>query len=110
MRHSSVGTTPSSSTSKSHTGARRRIMIWLTAVVLFAGWTIFTFFSQSFSMQEQNSALQQKLAAQQAAQAAENQLKYEVNRLQDPEFIGELARSRYGLYKPEETPILNEQK
>ncbi|MFM9281721.1 FtsB family cell division protein [Paenibacillus jiagnxiensis] len=107
MRYSSASNSSASSSSNPQAGGRRRVMIWLIVVLLFAIWAIITFFTQAFSMAEQNKVLAQKEKERQAADASHKQLQYEVNRLQDPEYIGEMARSKYGLYLPEETPIIN---
>ncbi|MDQ0050778.1 cell division protein DivIC [Paenibacillus polymyxa] len=109
MRNSSVDR-HSSSTSKSNAGGRRRIMIWLLSLAAFGSWAIFTFFSQGMIMADRNEQLIQKEKQKQAATQTERQLQTEVNRLKDPEYIGEIARSKYGLYKPEETPIIGDQK
>jgi cell division protein DivIC len=34
-----------------------------------------------------------------------DQLEYELNRLKDPEYIGQIAMKKYGLYKPGEIPV-----
>lgn len=109
MRNSSVDR-HSSPTSKSYAGGRRRIMIWLLSLAAFGSWAIFTFFSQGMIMADRNEQLIQKEKQKQAAIQTEQQLQTEVNRLKDPEYIGEIARSKYGLYKPEETPIIGDQK
>lgn len=107
MRHSSVGQPKASSTSKPHAGGRRRIMIWLMSVLAFGGWAIFTFFSQAVVIADKNELLTQKQQEEQKASQAAEQLQSDVSRLKDPEYIGDIARSKYGLYKPDETPIIS---
>lgn len=102
--------TPSLSNSNAHAGGRRRVMIWLIVVLLFVIWAGVTFFTQAVSIAEQNKTLAQKEQEQQSVAASQQQLQYEINRLQDPEYIGDMARSKYGLFRPEETPIINENK
>ncbi|GGA50937.1 FtsB family cell division protein [Paenibacillus physcomitrellae] len=86
-------------------GAKRRLRLWLCFVILFVGWAGYVFYSQTSELHEKSKQLAQVRTKEQATQESLNQLKYEINRLNDPEYIGQLARKKYGLYKPGETPI-----
>ncbi|MDO7908583.1 septum formation initiator family protein [Paenibacillus sp. JX-17] len=105
MRASSVRSQSSSSITK-YAGGRRRIMIWLVSMLLFAGWAACTFFSQSSQLEDKKAKLAKQEQDKAEMQQAVKQLQYEVGRLQDSEYIGQLVRSKYGMYKPGEVPIL----
>ncbi|WP_434748606.1 FtsB family cell division protein [Paenibacillus amylolyticus] len=85
-------------------GARRRLMLWLTFVAVFAIWAGYTFLVQNAQISDKSSYLAAQQTSQQDTQKQLEQLKYEVSRLKDPEYIGQLARKK-GYYLPEETPI-----
>ena len=85
-------------------GARRRLMLWLTFVAVFAIWSGYTFLVQNAQISDKSSYLAKQQGSKQETQQQLEQLKYEVSRLKDPEYIGQLARKK-GYYLPEETPI-----
>lgn len=87
------------------TGARRRIMLWLAFMICFTGWAGYTFFNQSTQMADKSAKLQEIKATKTETDQALEELKQEVSRLQDPEYIGQIARKKYGMYLPGETPI-----
>jgi cell division protein DivIC len=89
-------------------GARRRILIWLSFMVIFMGWALFTFISQQSQISEKSAELAKKKVEQDNTENSKKQLMYEVNRLKDPEYIGQLARKNYGMDLPGETPIYTE--
>ncbi|KAA9003605.1 septum formation initiator family protein [Paenibacillus spiritus] len=86
-------------------GVRRRKIMWMTTVVLFFAWAGYIFVAQSAAISDKSGALARKQEAKAGADQSLNQLKYEVSRLGDNEYIGELARKRYNMYKPGEVPI-----
>lgn len=79
-------------------------MLWMVFVVLFTIWALYTFFVQNAQISDKNSRLAAQQASQEETLKKLDQLKYEVSRLKDPEYIGQLARKK-GYYLPEETPI-----
>lgn len=89
----------------SSNGAKRRLQLWLVVVILFGAWAGYMFYSQSTEIHAKAAQYSQTRNQEKAAEDNLNQIKYEVNRLNDPEYIGQLARKKYGLYKPGETPI-----
>ncbi|OAB42725.1 FtsB family cell division protein [Paenibacillus glacialis] len=91
--------------STKYAGGRRRLSLWMCFMVLFMSWAGYTLFNQNSQIADTNAELVKKQAAKAASDEAVLQLKHEVNRLQDPEYIGQLARKDYGLYRPEEIPI-----
>ncbi|MCJ8015066.1 septum formation initiator family protein [Paenibacillus sp. KQZ6P-2] len=90
-------------------GARRRLMIWLTFMVVFMGWAGYTLISQHSQIADKSTELDKKKSEQQMTNQTQDQLKTEVKRLNDPEYIGQLARKNYGMYLPGETPIHTEE-
>ncbi|GIO35027.1 MULTISPECIES: FtsB family cell division protein [Paenibacillus] len=86
-------------------GARRRIWIWASFMIVFMGWAIITIFSQQSQIADKSAELAKKKLEQQSVDQNKEQLKTDVKRLNDPEYIGQLARKNYGMYKPGETPI-----
>ncbi|MEK5161376.1 septum formation initiator family protein [Paenibacillus sp. FSL R5-0527] len=86
-------------------GARRRLRLWLGFMIVFLGWAAYTYISQSEEIGEKSQQLAKTQASGKQTEESLNQLKYEVNRLQDPEYIGQIAMKKYGLYKPGEIPV-----
>ncbi|AIQ55585.1 FtsB family cell division protein [Paenibacillus borealis] len=90
-------------------GAKRRKFIWILVVALFFGWAGFTFFAQSAAIADKSEQLAKKKQNSESVTASLNQLKYEVSRLNDDEYIGQLARKWYNMYPEGESPIRTEQ-
>ncbi|MBQ4901658.1 septum formation initiator family protein [Paenibacillus sp. Marseille-P2973] len=86
-------------------GARRRIRLWTCFMVLFVGWAGYTYIAQSGEIGNKSLQLSERQASKEANEQTLNQLKYELNRLKDPEYIGQIAMKKYGLYKPGEIPV-----
>jgi cell division protein DivIC len=85
-------------------GAKRRLMLWMTFMVVFIIWAGYTFLVQTAQISDKSSHLAAQQASKEETEKKLDQLKYEVSRLKDPEYIGQLARKK-GYYLPEETPI-----
>ncbi|KWX79168.1 Cell division protein FtsL [compost metagenome] len=90
-------------------GAKRRRVIWTLVVAVFFGWAGYIFFAQSAVIADKSERLAQKQESHKTVTTSLNQLKYEVSRLKDDEYIGQLARKWYNMYPPGETPIRTEQ-
>ncbi|GIO69571.1 septum formation initiator family protein [Paenibacillus sp. JTLBN-2024] len=86
-------------------GARRRILIWASFMVVFLGWACFTMISQQSQIADKSADLAKKKQEQLSVEKTKEQLMTDVKRLNDPEYIGQLARKNFGMYKPGETPI-----
>jgi len=87
------------------TGARRRLKLLLFVLILFMSWAVYVLISQYGQISDRSGQLSeanQKLAE---AQAKNEQLKQQVARLNDDEYIGQIARKEYGLGLPGEVPI-----
>ncbi|GAB6928031.1 hypothetical protein JCM10914A_20140 [Paenibacillus sp. JCM 10914] len=87
-------------------GARRRVKIFLAIMALFLVWAGSTLWSQNDRIRNQNEALEQKQGEYKTVELSLNQIRHEVERLQDPEYIGQVARKKFRLYLPNETPII----
>ncbi|WP_110930513.1 FtsB family cell division protein [Paenibacillus bouchesdurhonensis] len=105
MHKATTSANSKSQASKQMAGARRRIRLWLGFMIVFLGWAGYTFISQSSEMNVKAQQLEERQASMTAATQSLEQLKYEINRLQDPEYIGQIAMKKYGLYKPGEIPV-----
>lgn len=90
-------------------GAKRRKFIWILVMSVFFGWAGFTFFAQSAAIADKSAQLARKTENSESVTATLNQLKYEVSRLNDDEYIGQLARKWYNMYPAGESPIRTEQ-
>lgn len=71
----------------------------------FSGLGSVYIFSQSSEINAKSQQLEERQASMNAATQSLEQLKYEISRLQDPEYIGQIAMKKYGLYKPGEIPV-----
>jgi len=90
-------------------GTKRRKFIWAAFVTLFVCWAGYTFFAQSALIADKKDELAKKQKTNETVTKSLQQLKYEVSRLNDNEYIGQLARKWYNIYPEGETPILTEQ-
>ncbi|MNO23064.1 Cell division protein FtsL [compost metagenome] len=87
------------------TGARRRIRLWMSFMIVFIGWAGYTYFAQAGEIGAKEQQLAEYQASKTDGEQSLNQLKYELDRLKDPEYIGQIAMKKYGLYKPGEIPV-----
>lgn len=94
MSRTPVGRKKSPANQGKSAGARRRLMIWLTFVTCFAIWAGYTFLVQNAQISDKSSYLAQQQTSKQDTKQQLEQLKYEVSRLKDPEYIGQLARKK----------------
>ncbi|GGG07961.1 hypothetical protein GCM10010912_60710 [Paenibacillus albidus] len=90
-------------------GAKRRRFIWVFSVVVFFAWAGYTFIAQNTLITDKSQLLAEKQESQKNVTASLNQLKYEVTRLNNDEYIGQLARKWYNMYPKGETAIRTEQ-
>lgn len=90
-------------------GARRRKRMFVAMMALFLIWAGSTLWSQNDHIRNQNEALAQKQEDYKSVEQSLIQITHEVERLKDPEYIGQIARKKFGLYLPNETPIIQPQ-
>ncbi|RAP73295.1 FtsB family cell division protein [Paenibacillus montanisoli] len=88
-----------------HAGTKRRLKIWFVFIVLFMGWALYTLLMQ---MSRQGEAEIKLANASQKIDAAAKQveeLKLQVARLSDQEYIGQLAAKEQGMVRKGEKRI-----
>ncbi|GGH39646.1 FtsB family cell division protein [Paenibacillus segetis] len=91
--------------SSSSTGARRRLRLWAGFMIIFLGWAGYTYIAQSGEIEAKSQQLAERETSMATSKQSLDQLEYELNRLKDPEYIGQIAMKKYGLYKPGEIPV-----
>ncbi|MNJ39248.1 FtsB family cell division protein [Paenibacillus fonticola] len=105
MHGAKSSSNPKSQASNQRAGARRRIRLWAGFMIVFLGWAGYTFITQSGEIGVKSQQLDERRTEMTAAEQSLGQLEYEISRLQDPEYIGQIAMKKYGLYKPGEVPV-----
>lgn len=86
-------------------GARRRLKLLLFVVVLFLSWAGYVLIVQSGQIDDRASQLEEVNLKLTDAQAKNEELQLQIARLNDDEYIGQLARKEHGLGLPGEVPI-----
>ncbi|AJY74943.1 FtsB family cell division protein [Paenibacillus beijingensis] len=88
-----------------YSGAKRRLRIWMAIMALFLAWAGYNLFSQM----QRHSAAEAKLAAAQhkidSVKAESAKLNEQIKKLNDPEYISQLATKNQGLVKPGEKSL-----
>lgn len=87
------------------TGARRRLKLLLFVMVIFMSWAAYTLFTQYGQMSDRSSQLREADKKLTDAVVKSELLKQEIIRLNDPEYIGQIARKEQGMGYPGEKPI-----
>ncbi|MUT67686.1 septum formation initiator family protein [Paenibacillus sp. NEAU-GSW1] len=86
-------------------GTRRRLRIWGMGCVLFMCWAAYTFIGQwneHKAMETKLSTVQKQL---EEASVETKQLQLQIDRLNDPEYIEQLATKEQGMVKDGQQPI-----
>lgn len=84
---------------------KKRLRLWAILMVALFSWAGLTFFSQSGAIANKASQLEASEGVKAKSEAKLSEVQAEIKRLQDPEYISEIARKEYNMYKPEEIPI-----
>ncbi|MCR8846632.1 septum formation initiator family protein [Paenibacillus sp. SC116] len=108
--------TPRMTSNRSNTGApsgvhktvKRRLQLWLLFMVVFLGWAGYTYVSQVFQLEDMQKEYAQNEVEKKKAEQIRNDLQHEVNRLDDPEYLLDIARSK-GMTLPDERLIRTEE-
>lgn len=98
-------TTAAASKKASNAGSKRRIKLWMCIVVLFMSWAAYTLIDK---LSEQHATSQRLAAIQQQLETAKNEteaLKQHIEKLNDPEYISQLATKEQGMVYKGETQI-----
>ncbi|EFM10879.1 Septum formation initiator [Paenibacillus curdlanolyticus YK9] len=85
-------------------GTKRRKRLWLAFVIIFACWALYTLINQEQSRGAASQRLSEAKAQKDAAEKELTSLKQEIDRLHDPEYIGQLA-SQQGMVREGEKVI-----
>ncbi|MDF2835772.1 MAG: septum formation initiator [Paenibacillus sp.] len=88
--------------------AKRRYKIWTMFILLFLGWAGYTLFGQ---LQQQKATYEKLTSVEsqiEAAKATNEELKRQVERLNDPEYISQLATKEQGMVKQGEQQIFSD--
>jgi cell division protein DivIC len=87
------------------TGARRRLKLLLFIMVIFMSWALYVFIVQYGQISDRSSQLREADKKLTDAKVKSEALKQQIARLNDPEYIGQIARKEHGLGMPGEVPI-----
>lgn len=86
-------------------GARRRLKLFMMVMVLFMSWAAYTLMGQYGQLSDRRAQLRESEMRLSEVQAKSEALKQEIARLNDPEYIGQIARKEQGMGLPGERPI-----
>lgn len=84
---------------------KKRLRLWAVLMIVLFVWAGYTLFGQNSVIAEKSSRLEVAQTARAKSETALGDVKAEIKRLQDPEYISQIARKEYNMYKPEEIPI-----
>jgi cell division protein DivIC len=87
------------------TGARRRLKLLLFIMVIFMSWALYVIIVQYGQISDRSSQLREADKKLTDAKVKSEALKQQIARLNDPEYIGQIARKEHGLGMPGEVPI-----
>lgn len=88
--------------------AKRRYKLWMSFILLFMGWAGYTLFGQMQQQQATHDKLTSIQTQIEAAKANNDELKRQVERLNDPEYISQLATKEQGMVKQGERQIFRD--
>ena len=98
----SIGTTAATLAA---TGARRRLKLLMIVMIIFLSWAAYTLADQYGQLSERRSELREADRRLTDARGKNEALQLEIDRLNDPEYIGQIARKEQGMGLPGERPI-----
>jgi len=84
---------------------KKRLRLWAVLMLVLILWSGYTLFSQSSVIADKSAQLEERMTAKASSETALSEVKTEIKRLQDPEYIAQIARKEYNMFKPEEIPI-----
>jgi cell division protein DivIC len=90
------------------TGARRRLKLLLFIMVIFMSWALYVIVVQYGQISDRSGQLREADKKLTDAQTKSEALKQQIARLNDDEYIGQIARKEHGLGLPGEVPITME--
>ncbi|MFC5406831.1 FtsB family cell division protein [Cohnella soli] len=89
-------------------GARRRLKLFLFVMVLFLSWAAYVLIVQQDQIGDRSRQLNEVDRKLTDVQAKNEGLKQQINRLNDDEYMGQIARKEHGLGIPGEKIIQTE--
>lgn len=92
-------------TTSAVTGARRRLKLLLFVMVIFMSWAAYVLYVQYGQMSDRAGDLREANKKLTDATVQSDALKQEIVRLNDREYISEIARKEQGLGYPGEIPL-----
>jgi Septum formation initiator len=95
-------------TSNKASGAKRRYKLWLMFIVMFLCWAAYTLYGQMTEGMATGEKLASIEAQMEEAQQETERLKHEIEKLNDPEYIAQLATKEQGMVKQGERQIFSE--
>lgn len=87
------------------TGARRRLKLLMIVMVMFVSWAAYTYANQYGQLSNRQAELRDAGIKLSDAQSKNETLQQEIDRLKDPEYIGQIARKEQGMGLPGEQSI-----
>ncbi|NGZ78140.1 FtsB family cell division protein [Saccharibacillus alkalitolerans] len=84
---------------------KKRLRLWAVLMIALCSWAVYTLIGQSSVIADKAAELETTREAKVASEAKLNDVQAEIKRLQDPEYIAQIARKEYNMFKPEEIPI-----
>ncbi|GGO09229.1 FtsB family cell division protein [Saccharibacillus kuerlensis] len=84
---------------------KKRLRLWAVLMISLFGWAGYTLIGQSSAIAEKTARLEEVQAVKAGSETKLNEIQAEIKRLQDPEYIQQIARKEYNMFKPEEIPI-----
>jgi cell division protein DivIC len=90
---------------RTNEGSKRRLRLWFVIIMLFMAWALYTFLNQMQNQgatEQRLAAIKQKIAEGEKVNGA---LEQKIERLNDPEYINDVARKEQGMIMPGEKQI-----
>jgi len=92
-------------TTPASVGLKRRLRLLMLVLALFLGWAGYTLAGQEGQLSQRRTELRESVQRLNEVTAQTEAVKQEIARLNDPEYIGQIARKQQGMGLPGETPI-----
>ncbi|ACS98735.1 MULTISPECIES: FtsB family cell division protein [Paenibacillus] len=98
-------TTATANPSTGNAGSKRRLRIWAMCITLFLCWAAYTFIGQIKDARATQAQLTEIKKQVDDSTLQSKQLQQQIDRLNDPEYIRQLATKEQGMVTPGEQQI-----
>ncbi|MCK9859235.1 septum formation initiator family protein [Paenibacillus sp. ATY16] len=98
-------TTATANPSTANAGSKRRLRIWAMCITLFLCWAAYTFIGQIKDARATQAQLTEIKKQVDDSTLQSKQLQQQIDRLNDPEYIRQLATKEQGMVTPGEQQI-----